>query len=129
MKRSLILLPLFIGANLFAQEWKYVTATDDGTIYHFKPNNDNTAWIKQTSNKIEYYPDNKVGSKKTTDGYKILLYKFDCSKKQLGMIQVTIYNKDGKYLNNFETKEFLVEMSYVVPDSVGENILNAMCNY
>lgn len=119
---------LFVGANLFSQDWEYVTTGEDNTKYYYKPNTSTTAWIKEESDKIMYYPTNKIQSKKIIEGYQITLYKYDCSDKQMGIIQITTYSKLGKVLKSSKVNEYLVDMNYVIPDSVGESILNSFCN-
>ncbi|MGI9650863.1 hypothetical protein [Chryseobacterium sp. RLHN22] len=44
------------------------------------------------------------------------------------MIQIAVYDKDGKNVYSTKLKDYEVEMEYVIPDSVGENYLNAYCN-
>jgi hypothetical protein len=92
--------------------------------------NTDTAWIKIVSEKTEYYPKNlyRLSDKpKKTDGYKLVLWKFDCASKKLGIIQSSVYNKDGEIIDSYKKNEILVEMDYVNPDSIGEALLGIFC--
>lgn len=125
MKKIVLLLTLLIGANLFSQDWEEILKGNDNK-YYYKPNTDTTAWIKETSDKMAYYPTNSK-NKKIIDGYKIVLYKFDCSEKQIGILQMTVYSKSGKVVSSAKISELFVEMNYVIPDSIGEGMLNLFC--
>ncbi|MDR6157027.1 mRNA deadenylase 3'-5' endonuclease subunit Ccr4 [Chryseobacterium sp. SLBN-27] len=125
MKKIILLLPVFITTNLFSQDWKEILASDNHK-YYYKPSTEKTAWIKDVSEQTEYYPANN--NKKIIDGYKIILYKFDCSEKQIGVLQMTTYSKSGKVLNTTRINEYLVQMDYVIPDSIGEGILDSFCH-
>ncbi|WP_366940736.1 hypothetical protein [uncultured Chryseobacterium sp.] len=37
------------------------------------------------------------------------------------------YSKKGKLLNNISMNEYLVDMNYITPDSVGEVIFEVLC--
>ncbi len=127
MTKFLFSLFFFIFTFNYSQDWKLISENDDSS-YYYKPNTDDTAWIKEVSEKIEYYPNKKSMDAKYIDGFSLLLHKFDCNSKKLGWLQMNIYSKDGKLLNSYDTKEYLVDMKYVTPDSVGETFLNAFCN-
>jgi hypothetical protein len=38
------------------------------------------------------------------------------------------YSKDGKLLGHVEINEFLVDMTFVIPDTVGEGFFTVFCN-
>lgn len=119
MKKTLLLLSFFIFSFGYSQDWVMLFEIE-GATYYYKPNTDDNAWIKIVSAETEYYPDKFSKKAKIVDGYRVLLWKFDCRNKKLGVIQVTTYSKDGKVLNTYKENEILVEMNYVNPDSVGE---------
>lgn len=123
MKKFLFITTLLIGANLFAQDWEYITSGEDNNKFYYKPNTDDTAWIKEVSEKLVTYDKDQ----KTIDGYRLTLYKFDCSKRQIGGIQIITYSKSGKMLKTYTLPEYSVQMNYVVPESIGESILNSFC--
>lgn len=126
MKKILVLLSFFTFSFCYSQDWKFLFEQKDG-IYYYKPNTDETAWIKVISEKTEYYPTKTSEKTKTVDGYKLILWKFDCTSKKLGFIQASVYSKDGVVMDTFRENELLVEMNYVIPDSVGERLLKVFC--
>ncbi|MGH2666403.1 surface-adhesin E family protein [Flavobacterium sp.] len=126
MKKILLLLSLFTFSFSYSQDWKLLFDQENGE-YYYKPNTYDTAWIKIVSEKTKYYPNKASQKEKIVDGYQMVLWKFDCNSKQLGIIQSTVYSKDGKMLQTFKQNEVLVEMNYVNPDSVGEGLLNQFC--
>jgi hypothetical protein len=83
--------------------------------------------VKIVSEKTEYYP-NKSTKKSYVDGYQLQLLKFDCREKKLGLVQHNVYSKDGKVLSTLEVKDYMIDMSYVIPDSLGENMINFFCD-
>lgn len=125
MKRFLFLITLFIGSSLFSQDWEEILKGNESK-YYYKPNANQTGWIKEVSDKITYYT-NKGQTKKIIDGSKIVLYKFDCTNRQIGIIQIITYSKSGNIVNTYKINEHFIEMDYVVPDSIGEGILNSFC--
>ena len=97
------------------------------TDYYYKLNSYNTAWTKEISKKTKYYP-TRSETPRIIDGYQINLQKFDCSEKKMGIIQITTYSKSGKVLKTSKSTDYYVEMNYVIPDSLGESLLNAFCS-
>jgi hypothetical protein len=51
------------------------------------------------------------------------LSEFDCSSKQTRILTITVYFKDGKV----ETESAGTDWRYVVPDTVGDSILDFVC--
>ncbi len=126
MKTILFFCFLLLSKFCYSQDWKLLFEVEDGT-YYYKPNTSETAWIKVVSNKTTYYP-NKASTKlKTVDGYTIVLWKFNCEDRKLGLIQSNVYSKDGKLLDSIERNELLVDMRYVIPESIGEQMLTKFC--
>ena len=131
MKKILL---LFLINSIYFQfygqerEWQYITTDSENREFYFKSNSYNTAWTKEVSSKITYFPDNKIQNKKIIDGYQITLYKFSCSEKKLGVGQITTYSKMGTALKTSRLDEYEIEMDYVIPDSIGEELLESFCN-
>ncbi len=127
MKKTLLLLSFFILSFGYSQDWEMLFEIE-GATYYYKPNTDDNAWIKIVSAKTEYYPDKFSKKAKIVDGHKILLWKFDCRNKKIGIIKTSTYSKDGKMLYSDSINEFLAEMDYVNPDSVGDALLTVFCD-
>jgi len=124
MKKILLLLSILICALSYAQDWKFLFKEANKT-YYYKPNTENTAWIKIVSNKIEYYQSNVL---KSVDGYKLLLWRFECNPKKIGIKQIIVYSKKGKLMRKMPKKDHLVEMDDVTPNTNAEIFLNVFCN-
>ena len=125
MKQTLALLLIVFSINTYSQNWEQILQTEQGE-YFYKPNTRNTAWIKNVAEKTEYLSE-KTKKNEIIDGYKMILWKFDCREKKLGVIQAIVYTKDGKSLDSFKQNEVLVEMDYVVPETIGEKLLYIFC--
>ena len=125
MKKILLLLSLFVFTLSYAQDWKLIFEADDVAYYH-KPNTKNTAWIKDVSDKTEYEPEDSLETK-VIKGYQITLWKFDCDDKKIAPIQINVYSKEGKSLQNVKKDEYETEMFFVIPDSVGEGFFKVFC--
>ena len=126
MDKLLLALSLFIFSFSYAQDWKFIFENTTDTFY-YKPNTDNTAWIKVISGKTEYYPKTSTGLK-IIDGYVLTLWKFDCENKKAGLIQWNVYSKEDTLLATLKQNRYLVEMAYAIPDSVGDGFFGAFCN-
>lgn len=127
MKQILVIFLIVFSTKTYSQNWEQILQTEQEE-YFYKPNTRNTAWVKIVSEKIEYDSE-KTQKKEIIDGYKMILWKFDCSGKKIGIIQAIIYSKDGKSIQSYEQNEFLMEMSYVVPETIGEELLYKFCDF
>ncbi|MCB0743365.1 MAG: hypothetical protein KDC67_05635 [Ignavibacteriae bacterium] len=125
MKQILVLILIVFSIKSYSQNWEQILQTEQEE-YFYKSNTHNTAWVKVVSDKIEYLSD-KTQKTVIVDGYKMVLWKFDCRQKQIGIIQALVYNKDGEVLNSFKQDEILVDMNYVVPETIGETLLYKFC--
>lgn len=126
MKKIVLLLALFAFSFSYSQDWKQLFESKEG-IYYYKPNTNNTAWVKLVSDKSVYYTKNDRTNAKTVDGYTIILYKFDCISKKIGVIKSTVYSKEGDVLDSYKIDERIVEMDYVDPESKAERLLISFC--
>jgi len=125
MKQFLVLFLIVFSIKTYSQNWEQILKTEQEE-YFYKPNTHNTAWVKVVSDKTEYLSD-KTQKAVIVDGYKMVLWKFDCRQKQIGIIQALVYNKDGEALDSFKLNEVLVNMEYVVPETIGETLLYKFC--
>lgn len=55
----------------------------------------------------------------------LVLYKFDCNKKKMGELAETYCNEEGETV--YEIDNEVIEMNYVRPDTVGEEIFKRFC--
>lgn len=124
MKKIILVFLLFPFANFYSQQWETMEVHDsDNTVYSFKLNSTNTAWVKEVKDKIPYYKNGKLA---VTKGYSIVLYKFDCAGKKIGVMQVVVYNTNGNIVNSAELEEY-PQMNYIIPDSIADGFLEYFC--
>ena len=117
---------LFTISFSYSQDWKLLSESKN-EITFYKPNTEKTVWVKIASDKTEYYPNNTSQKAVIVDGYRIVLFKFDCTTKKMGIIQSITYSNKGKILETFEKDDELIEMNYVTPDSNGETLFKVCC--
>ena len=128
MKTYITIILLLTASLTYSQDWQLIIEKENES-YYYKPNTDETAWIKIVSPKTEYQPNKASQASKTVDGHKLILWKYNCRTKKIGIIKSTTYSKDGKVLETFSVNDVLVEMDYVNPDSIGEGLLNIFCEH
>ena len=124
MKKIILVFLVFPFANIYSQQWEIMNIRDsDNTEYSYKSKSSNTAWVKTVQDKIEYF---KNGKSAYTKGHEIVLYKFDCEEKKMGIMQVTVYDTNNNPLEIVDLGENR-KMQYVIPDSIGESLLLHFC--
>lgn len=125
-KTSVLAFLIFINFVYSQKTWLPVTTSfepDEKTFMALNTNN--TIWIKKVSKNIEFHTQQ---GKKNIDGYQLMLFKVDCDNRKIGLIQIVVYDKNGKTVNSTKLKDYEVDMDYVIPDSVGETYLDTYCN-
>jgi hypothetical protein len=61
------------------------------------------------------------------DGYCLQLKEYDCSSRQYKFVSVAYYNSKGVPVSSHNYNDFLTEWEDVVPESVGEMLLDKAC--
>lgn len=84
-----------------------------------------TEWVKQTGN-ISYFDDEKEILLK--DGHQLSLYMYDCEKRRSKLIVGIVYDSKGAVKMSLEREHYQVDWITVIPDSVGESLLEYACN-
>ena len=74
---------------------------------------------------VAKYKDIKLKKTQTT---KTLFY-VDCNEDKISVCRILYYDKDGNVLVDDKYCEYFVDYSDIVPETVGEYILNYVCNY
>nr|WP_298989939.1 hypothetical protein [uncultured Polaribacter sp.] len=104
--------------------WIYIEKSTQGNIYykHFK---ENTIWFKFIYKKpkkhITFFQEEVI-----VESY-IVLYKFDCDKKELGFQSSGYFTKEG-LVDERQKNERMIKMKFPFPDTLEEFILNYYCN-
>ncbi len=124
MTKFLFTLLFLIFSFSYSQEWKLILK-ESNKNYYYKTNDQTTAWIKIVSNKIEYYESKVL---KSVDGYKLMLYKFQCDSNKVGVKEIIVYSKKGKLIRKITKKDELVDMQQVPKTSLAERFFKIFCN-
>ena len=124
-KTTLIILSFFAFSTSYSQEWKLIHSNTEN-IFHIKQNSENTAWIRITKNPDYIDFDLNEFTWDITEK-KMILFRYDCIKKQLGELAYTSYNYSDKIMKSYQNEEYKVKMEYAIPESMGEVYVNAFC--
>ena len=61
------------------------------------------------------------------NGYAVALFEYNCDTKQSNLLSKTYYNSKGTPVNNYKVAYYDEVWTDVIPDSVGEELLNKAC--
>lgn len=131
----LIISILFIGNSSFAQDWTFVGADKDGNKWYVKSSYvskdeyTNNGIIKiWTKKEILKETIKKNGKSVTYSNVKELQLIFaDCTERRIKFVSSVAYSAQGKVLNNWTLEDYEQEWNDVIPDSMGEAMLNKIC--
>jgi hypothetical protein len=122
-----LLLTLLLVSPCLASEWKalgvveeYVYGVDLSSLKQVPNTKLLTAWVKN----LYKLKDPKSG-KETYINYDLFEQSFDCANLQLKPLSKYSYAKNGDLID--ATTELSVDWIKVVPDSIGEKLLNFVC--
>lgn len=133
MKHLLTVALFLIGTNCFSQvkypfrpDWIYVTSSTDSHINIFLKNK---YVSKEYDGDIKIWTEYDFSTKKVNGKiYKNIvenvLYRCDCKKKQLQQLQSVTYSSTNQIIDVSDSYD---SMEDVVPSSVGESILDKVC--
>lgn len=128
MKKLLFTLLMFPVLSFAQDEWEYFGETMENNKYYVrdiekgKYSSTLTFWVKIK------HPDKTIKSKKgiikKSGNYTMAKWLADCKEKTLETKMMVIYNNSGKVIES-STGPFFEEP--VIPDSVGETVLEGVC--
>lgn len=132
MKKLLLICLLLTSAQSFASDWQYVGGPTTASNYMDFASIGSVSGYRKAWVRVDYleaqqtsgYPAKKFASAK-------FLYYFDCSGKLLATTQLVLYEKhfaEGEVVSSSSSKFDPKRLDDVVPDSVGENLLNVACS-
>lgn len=127
MKRTLLFF-IFLISNIFFKaqsDFKLATELKDGTQWFIKEEGDYKAWVKAII-KSKKVKSKKTGKLINSGGGKIVEYwKCDCDDKRYSTDSGIEYDSSG----NPKTDINDTYNERVIPDTVGEKILNIICGF
>ena len=134
MKKVLNLIIFLITITIYSQEskkegkvydgWTYLYTKDNGDELHYKKFKENYAWFKTLFGKPKKHKE-LSGEEHTTIGY-LILYKFDCSAKELGWKSIG-YLTEGGVVDSDHKVDVLIDMEVPFPDTMQEFHLEYYC--
>lgn len=62
-----------------------------------------------------------------TNAKELQLVIADCNDKKIKIITTTVYNAQGTVIDNYTYEEYEQEWIDIVPDSMGESMLDKIC--
>lgn len=128
MKKLIFLLLLLPGVAFAQSDWEYATESSGNEVYYIKDvekkayGNKITFWIKkQNADKIVK---TKKGSLRKAGDLVLAKWEGDCTEKTIETKMIVIYDNKGNSKGS-DSGPFFAEP--VVPDSIGESMLNLAC--
>jgi len=123
MKKMLCLAVFALGlaTPAVAVDWVLVDSNNTDTIFgDADSRTDNRAWFQ-----FRYAKPQKIGDGKFYNTFR-MLDEMDCSGKRYRTLTATAYSKSGNPIGS-DTPPY-AEWSYVIPDTIGENLYKFVCN-
>jgi hypothetical protein len=136
MKAFILLISvLFIGHKSIAQDWTYVGSDTEGSKWYVKSSYvskdgySNSGSIKiWTKKELKKTTVRKNGKTLTyTNAKELQLIFADCTDKRIKFVTTTVYNSQGKVVDSWTLEDYEQEWNDVVPDSMGEALLDKIC--
>jgi hypothetical protein len=130
MKNILILILITFSIQAKSQDWIYVGYGKNGSKYYIrnssiKEYNNSRVWVKTIANKMQYVKNGKTYD--LINGTSLDLYEFDCSLRQMKLLSYAYYNSKGTLVSSKSLNYYLSDSQDVLPDSIGEMLLNKVC--
>lgn len=131
MKLIILISILFIGQKSVCQDWVSVGTDTEGTKYYTK-----STYVSKDGENIKIWTKQEL--KKTTikkngktltylNAKELQLLVIDCTEKRIKIISKIVYNSQGNVVDNWTLKDYEQEWVDVVPDSMGEAMLQKIC--
>jgi hypothetical protein len=130
IKSIIILVFLLFNVKAFSQNWIYVGSATNGNKYYLRSNNTSgtsykKVWSKTVGKSIQYKKNGKIYT--LLDGYSIDLHEYDCSERQIKLLSYVYYSSKGTPVHSVTIQSFDTEWWDVTPDSIGEMLLDKVC--
>lgn len=110
-------------------DWIMATSTSDrNEVYYIK-----SSYVKKEYSEIKVWV--KVKSKTTKIKNKVYsnteekqLWMVNCSERQYKLLKSITYNSSGNVINSDERSEYAVPWDDIIPDSIGEGVVDKVCS-
>lgn len=131
VRSAVVIMALFVSSSGFAQEWKYITSSDAGSVIMVDsasikdlppiPIRRDFAvrqvWIKSDASQdlaVDYHES-------------VALMLMDCATDRSLIIKRIDYDHNGKVVQNRSSQDYDFNYEYIAPDTVGASILKNVC--
>lgn len=132
MKIKFILFVLFVLSSYhsFSQDWQYAGSSQSGNKYYIRNSGTSDGgykkyWMKTVAKNISYKKNGKNFN--LINGSSMELFEYNCYSKQIKLLSIYHYNSSGKVVYSLTIPFYSAEWTDVLPDSVGEMILDRAC--
>jgi hypothetical protein len=130
LKSIFILIFLLFNGIAFSQNWIYVGSATNGNKYYLRSNNTSETgykkvWSKTVGKSFQYKKNGKTHT--LLNGYSIDLHEYDCSGRKVKLLSYVYYNSKGTPVHSVTLQSYETEWWDVIPDSIGEMLLNKVC--
>ena len=115
--------------EVWGADWKFVGKNSDYSLYYDAQSitrpakNIVRAWQKRYWSEEGLFKET-FGLPKNL-GYRVTLYETDCAERKFRILQLTYFSRDDKEIVGYHS--FSNEWKFVVPDSVDELFIKAVC--
>lgn len=127
---------LMLALTSFAQDWVYVGADTENNNWYVKSEYVKKGDFDNSEGNIRIWTKKEL--KKTTikksgknliytNVKELLLVVADCGERKIKFITITVYDSQGKLIDSYTSPDYAQEWVDVVPDSMGEAMLNKIC--
>lgn len=104
----------------------------DKTSIRKQSNGHIRVWIKIKGDDVSAYIERRKKKYQKTEGYEnyshsLYLWEFDCNSANAGLISAVDYDDKGKVLDLFNIDKKSLEMTSVIPDSIGYLLYKIVC--
>jgi hypothetical protein len=109
-------------APAYAANWVYLATNRNGAVFYYDSDT-----IRRSGNQVTFWRKDDHSRNKTVKQRETKArWRYDCAMRTYTLLQLTNYYADGK-LETFTWDAYEQKENAVTPDTVGEDILEAVC--
>jgi len=137
MKSFLLILSILLAGQIsYSQDWVSVGSDLDGNKWYVKSTYVKKEGFGDSGGEIRIWTKKELKKKTIKKNGKALVYLnvkelqlivADCTDKKIKFVTTTVYNSQGKLIDTFTLEEYEQDWHDVVPDSMGEALLDKVC--
>jgi len=132
MKKIIVIFFLLFSVGAYAEDWKFVIASDNEEISVDVDSIGTVGKYKRAWSIFNYSVSAKAPGTKFNFISDRSLFFFDCKRKKLGRATQVLYsgpNATGESYTTFSGKINDIKFQKIIPETIGENFFNFVCSY